>query len=639
MAHGLRGGLDRRRGIEGPLQPRHCIVTQPRRFGRVVIGPRGDDGRLSVVEGDDLRHRLLPPLGAAGEPVRGRGVEPCPLRPGEGPVGDLADQDVAKRVAIGLRRSDKVAHRKPLDKLIGIVEPHLQGRDPRQPEGPAVDRAKLERPPLAGRQKVKARQDGGLDGVGQLLDRPLLNRRPYQLPGVEGIALRALDHLGDKLRRFRFQQVADELGHGAVGKRLETHREVVAAPSAPGRTPVEKLGPGKCDQEDRRLAAWLHQVLDQVEEAVGRPMQILEDDHQRRGSGGRFDRLSPGGEELSAIGSFGLGHADRGRQELGAGRIGGDRLQPGPDCVQQLRRLRVLAHTGEREENLPHRPVGHLLAVGKALGGDNHGIRPEAVEPPEELLEQPRLSGPGGRDQADQRWPPLGEGTLGDELKLLEIGVSTHQRRPRRQSGRLLPAADHFLRRYRRRLALRFDRQLTAELEAGRRCVGGPFRHQHLPGLGRLLEPGGDVHDVPGDKEIAGRGVPRGDDLARRQPEAHRQAIPQALVRPDPVAERQGGSHRPLGVVSVRRREAEHGHHRISDELLQGAPMLGDHALGVLVVAAEEGANLLGVHLLAHRGRSGHVGEEDRHNPPLLTHGQFKSGPISAGRLVKTESG
>ena len=61
------------------------------------------------------------------------------------------------------------------------------------------------------------------------------------------------------------------------------------------------------------------------------------------------------------------------------------------------------------------------------------------------------------------------------------------------------------------------------------------------------------------------------------------------------------GCHRPFRVITVCLGQPKDRHHGVADELLQGPAVLAYDSLGDVVVATEEGADLFGVHLLAHR--------------------------------------
>ena len=59
-------------------------------------------------------------------------------------------------------------------------------------------------------------------------------------------------------------------------------------------------------------------------------------------------------------------------------------------------------------------------------------------------------------------------------------------------------------------------------------------------------------------------------------------------------------------------RDAEHGHHRVADELLDRAAVALDHGLHLLEVAGHHAPEALGVEALGQAGETGDVGEDDR---------------------------
>ena len=64
------------------------------------------------------------------------------------------------------------------------------------------------------------------------------------------------------------------------GERLEQHGRRVQLAAAPARPPVEQLGPRHAEQQDRRVARQVGDVLDQVEERRLPPVEVVE--HDRR---------------------------------------------------------------------------------------------------------------------------------------------------------------------------------------------------------------------------------------------------------------------------------------------------------------------------------------------------------------------
>jgi hypothetical protein len=149
---------------------------------------------------------------------------------------------------------------------------------------------------------------------------------------------------------------------------------------------------------------------------------------------------------------------------------------------------------------------------------------------------------------------------------------------------------------------LRFDR-LVHECE--RR-----LSDQHLVGLGRLLEARGDVDRVAGREPLLGPG----HDLARvhTNPRLHterRQSVPHLHGRPDGTQ----------SVVLVHPRHAKHRHHRITDELLEGASVPLDDRPHPPEIAGKQRTNGLRIGHLAERGRLRHVAEQHRDRLTLLT--------------------
>jgi len=247
-------------------------------------------------------------------------------------------------------------------------------------------------PPLVLGEAVEAREHGRLHGVRKRVDRAAaLHERADELARVERVALRARDDPRDDLRLPRFEQVLDELLDGAVGQRLERQREVIPLPAAPALPPVKELGPGERDHEHRRVPARLHDELDEVEEAVARPVQVLEHDHERRRARGDLDRRPPGGEERGPVDDVLLARADGGREERGdRGRLGHVvRGEPRRDRVAHRGGRRILADADEPVEHRAERPVREPLAVWKALRDRDARIGRAGLEVVEEFFEEP----------------------------------------------------------------------------------------------------------------------------------------------------------------------------------------------------------------------------------------------------------
>ena len=102
---------------------------------------------------------------------------------------------------------------------------------------------------------------------------------------------------------------------------------------------------------------------------------------------------------------------------------------------------------------------------------------------------------------------------------------------------------------------------------------------QDLARLRRLLEPRGDVDRVTGREPLLGAG----HDLAGRHADASLDA-----ELGERVAHLDRRAHRPQRVVLVHDRDAEDGHHRVADELLDRAAVALDDRPHPLEVAGEQ---------------------------------------------------
>ena len=133
---------------------------------------------------------------------------------------------------------------------------------------------------------------------------------------------------------------------------------------------------------------------------------------------------------------------------------------------------------------------------------------------------------------------------------------------------------------------------------------------------GRRLEPRGGVHDIAGGHSLAsGRlGVERDERLTGCD------ADPDLEVSPSmgPSADGEGSSHGPLGIVLVGDRRTEQRHGGVADELLDRPAVALELGADALVVAAEHGSHVLGIHPLGTLGGPDQVAEEDGDDLPLL---------------------
>jgi hypothetical protein len=275
-------------------------------------------------------------------------------------------------------------------------------------------------------------------------------------------------------------------------------------------------------------------------------------------------------------------------------------------------------------EDLRQRPVGDAFAVGEAPPPDHQGRRVTRLGPGHELRGQPALPHPGFAVDGHQ----VGTLLLGHPLvqgsQQLQLPVPTHQGRPesRHTSFTLGSLPQQPVRAHRPPLALQLQRAHLHERESPRRS-NGPLPDQHVAGLGRLFQPGRHVDRVAGNHPLAGPRLGYGQDLAGVDPDAHLQGqtvtICEVRVQNgQSFAHPQGRPQGPGGVILVGGRHPEHRHHRIADELLDRPLLRLDLPAHGREVGAHDLLEVLGVQVLAQRGRPGDVGEQHGHELALL---------------------
>ena len=167
-----------------------------------VIRPlcRGDAGGLPIVVGDEFGQGFLAFAGNACQPTRGRGVQAATFRSRQRLVGNLADQDVAKREDIGPGRAQKILIQQPVDDLVHALEVRFQGEQSRGSECASKHRAQLDDAALLRRQLVEAGQHCGLHRIRQPVRPAALGDRADQLAGKKRVTLRPPHDPVDQVR-------------------------------------------------------------------------------------------------------------------------------------------------------------------------------------------------------------------------------------------------------------------------------------------------------------------------------------------------------------------------------------------------------------------------------------------------------
>ena len=178
------------------------------------------------------------------------------------------------------------------------------------------------------------------------------------------------------------------------------------------------------------------------------------------------------------------------------------------------------------------------------------------------------------------------------------------------------------------RLALALDRQRSNWLGL-HRVTDQAERvapEQDVSGACRLLEPCGDVDDVP-RREVASARAGAGDGLARVDADPHGKldaafAAQLSAKNSRLIAHLRCRSHGAQGVVLVRDRDPEDSHDRVADVVLDRPAMTLDGDAHAGKPALHCPPQRLGVHLLSKRSRSHDVREHDGDDLAPLARGR-----------------
>jgi hypothetical protein len=292
-------------------------------------------------------------------------------------------------------------------------------------------------------------------------------------------------------------------------------------------------------------------VLDQVEERVLAPLDVVEHDREWTVRRRLLERL-----------------ADRPRDVLR--RRVRVRL---PQERPYGRSSRLVGRAdGKLPQDLDHGPVADALAVRQAAAA-HHGC----LELRQSLLDEPRLADARVGDNRDELAAALGESALPHLAQSPELSGAPDE-------PHLVPTSRGFadaheaVRRDRLCLSLQRERIEVLHFDCVARERERHGSEQDLPRLCGLLEACGDIHSVTCDQAL----LRAGHDLAGV--DAHAGLDAELRKR---LAHLRSRSHGAKRVVLVGNRYAEDGHHGVPDELLNRSPVPLDDCLHAIEVAAE----------------------------------------------------
>ena len=363
------------------------------------------------------------------------------------------------------------------------------------------------------------------------------------------------------------QQGGQQAGGVGVGQGVEADGGPARAPAGPA---LQQLRPGGGqDQDGRRAGVPVAEALDEVEQGVVGPVQVLQGQDQRPGRGQAVQEAPPGGELLLAVGGGGrpgapraaAADADQAAQVTGDPG-GGDRLghrargrdQPPPGELGAV----ALQDAGLGLDRLGQRPEGRPVAIGEGPPlppGEPRGSGGPGGQAVGQLGQQAALADAGVAEDGDQHRPGAVAGPAGGGQQRRQLAVAGHQgREAPAGGGRAGPGRERRPREHR----VAAPRRGLAGRAVGDRPLGGPagrLRHQHRPGRGQLLEPGRRPHGLAGDPPPGGRVASWPD---QHLPGGHGRLDPHRPSVPGRHGG-QGGPHGPLGVVVAGAGDAEQG--------------------------------------------------------------------------------
>ena len=202
-------------------------------------------------------------------------------------------------------------------------------------------------------------------------------------------------------------------------------------------------------------------------------------------------------------------------------------------------------------------------------------------------------------------------------LEGAELGLPAEQRRVLTAQHRFsVPDGDEPVGRDGLILALQHQGLDRLDLDRVSYEAIGRLADQNLERGRRLLEPRRDVDRIADDQALLGARVPRhhltGVDAGSvGKPHAIR-AFELVVQAAQAVSHLRRGPNGAQGVVLVQPRQAEYGHDRVADVLLDPTAVALEDAAHHLEVARHHLAQGLGVEPLAHARRALEIGEDDR---------------------------
>ncbi len=435
---------DRAPLLVGAHELERARVEVPRLVGRHrIAGPLGSRQvvphrslgltRLTAVVRQDPRD-LVRIVHAAFDLGGHGGVQRAPGGPGEHLVRGVAHEhvlegvlDVSAHPAPGLS-SHEPGRPQGVERDVDVLDAVQGGHDP-APERLAHDGGMQQGGTRLGRQRIDPGDGRRADrrwkhlGVG-------IDRRD-ELLEEQRVALGGLYHPVDRRPAIGRDHPGDHLGGLVDGERIERQGRLRRHVGPPGTPPLEELGACEPDEHRRSRLHMGHQVLDQVEQRVVGPVDILEHEHQRVAGGKLLDESARRVLQVDRIvgrlvdaETHQQGEVPRPFGRLLSGQEAGDQiLELAPGVGGRV----VLEDAGRPSHDLGDGTVRRLLCVREAAAPQDP--RPATLELVGRLAGEARLPDARWTEHRDQVWLIRGHDPLPRFADRLQLTSPADQRR------------------------------------------------------------------------------------------------------------------------------------------------------------------------------------------------------------------
>ena len=466
---------------------------------------------------------------------------------------------------------------------------------------------------------------------------PGRDQAAHHLLEVQRVAAGALQDQGAQALREEPRRVPEPLRQQVLTVGPGQRRDLEHGVRNPARAQRIRLERRPIHQEDqeRTIGEPIRDRAQQLDGGGVGPVQILDDQHERAGGEPPLHQGAGGHEDLALeLLRLQMAHArvvllepehpgERGHHRRAILRVDPEWHQARRELAAgDLDGITVLHPVGIAQERR-HRSVG-LLAQRRARRAPDRGALEAAgrLEAREELPLQPRLPGPWLADEAEHLGAPRPHVFEGP-FHQVKLALATDEGRGQPEAleaaggARGRERVQHAIDPHRLALALEADLLARGEREGVVRELICRFADEDVACRRRALQARGGVDGVTGHRVggVGGRADPARHHRASVDPDVQRQRpphlpLPAAIQRAHPVAHQQGRAQAAFGIVLVRARGPENGHHRIAHELFDKALIALDRCGHLAEEVGLDRAHVLGIESFAEGREPDQVREE-----------------------------